>query len=68
MSKKARYDGPHSAVIVEVLPGKTVEVERGHQLPTEIDGENVPASVRDGLLETPDWSEVAAPSTTKEKS
>ena len=65
MSKKARYDGPHPAVIVEVLPRVTDEVEQGHQLPTEVDGENVPASVRDGLLETNDWSEVAAPSTTK---
>ena len=66
MSKRARYDGPYPAVIVEVLPGQTVEVQQGHQLPTEIEGEAVPATVRDGLLSTNDWSEVTAP--VKEKS
>lgn len=67
MPKRARYDGGHPAVIVEVLPGKTVTVEQGHQLPTELDGEQVPASVRDGLLETNDWSEVDAPAPTPKK-
>jgi hypothetical protein len=64
VSKRARYDGPYTAVDVHLPDGEIVTVERGHQLPAE-----VPATVRDELLARPDWSEVqqSAPSSTAKK-
>jgi hypothetical protein len=62
--KKARYDGPSGTgvdVQVSYPTGEVrwVHVDQGHQLPTELeDGAKVPASVRDSLLATVDWSEV----------
>lgn len=62
--KRARYDGPSGTGVdipVELENGETrfVHVDQGAQLPTEIDGTPVRASVRDALLEQKDtWSEV----------
>jgi hypothetical protein len=70
MRKRARYDGPHTSVLVfpwGSLDGRHVEVERGHQLPTEIDGESVPAAVRDELIARQDWSEVQHNTSPPEK-
>lgn len=70
MSKRARYDGPHDAV--EVWPhghtGPSITVERGHLLPTDDDqGNPIPASFRDSLLEQVDvWSEVDQSTKKKE--
>lgn len=66
MSKRARYDGPFDEVRVAVLNQgdpyreKLVTVKRGHLLPEQTDdGEAVPASVRDDLIDNhPDFSEV----------
>jgi hypothetical protein len=66
MTKRAKYNGPHDEVRVAVLnqgdvyTEKYVTVVRGGLLPTETDdGENVPASVRDDLIQNnPDFSEV----------
>lgn len=58
--KRARYDGPHTAVTVQI-PDSTIspfDVERGHLLPTEVDGQSIPAKVRDDLLSRQDWTEV----------
>jgi hypothetical protein len=65
MSRRARYDGPSTAVEVYLPDGRVVEVERGHLLPTEVEGEAVPAAVRDELLERADWSEVDQSSSKK---
>lgn len=59
MSKRARYDGAHEAVDVHYPPDapidqqESVTVKRGGLLPDE-----VPAKVRDELLQREDWSEV----------
>jgi hypothetical protein len=69
--KRARYDGPHAAV--EVWPhgytGPSITVENGHLLPTEDNqGNPIPASFRDSLLEQADaWSEVDQSSTKKKE-
>lgn len=61
MAKRARYDGPHPLVFVEVEgEPKPIAVERGHLLPAE-----VAASVRDSLLEQDDWSSVDQPTGPK---
>ncbi len=56
--KRARYDGPFSAVVVDLQDGRYATVERGHLLPTEVDGRPVRAAIRDNLLAQQDWSEV----------
>lgn len=58
MSKRARYDGPHSEVLVfdgqnDVYAQPVAKVKRGGLLP-----QDVPARVRDELLAGDDWSEV----------
>lgn len=60
MSQRAKYVGPHDEVEVFLPNGKTVTVAQGHQLPTEDnDGDPIPASVRDSLLEQADaWTGV----------
>jgi hypothetical protein len=56
--KRARYDGP-SGTGVDVAyttnegEDKSVHVDPGHQLP-----DDVPAKLRDSLLEQAGWSEV----------
>lgn len=55
--KRARYDGPHTAVVIDPN-GLNITVERGHLLPVEHNGENVPAKLRDELLARDDWTEV----------
>ena len=70
MPERAKYVGPHDAVEVFLPNGRTVVVENGHQLPTEDDaGENIPAAVRDNLLEQETWSRVSqsTPSSTKKE-
>lgn len=73
MSKRARYDGP-GKVFVSLDEGDVnkfrpnekdpkrangVYVENGQLLPEETPaGDNIPAKIRDDLLNTPDWSEV----------
>jgi hypothetical protein len=61
--KRARYDGPSGTgvdVPVELDNGevRNVHVDQGSQLPTELDGQPIKASVRDALLLQEDWSEV----------
>lgn len=62
--KKARYDGPSGTgvdVVISLPDGQQryVHVDQGHQLPTQLeDGTTIPASERDKLTETDDWSEV----------
>lgn len=51
--KRARYDGPSMAVEVQIPDAEPVAVQRGHLLP-----DDVPAKIRDELLERPDWAEV----------
>lgn len=60
--KRARYDGPSMAVEVQIprsgdeaefYSADSVIVPRGHLLP-----DDVPAKIRDELLERPDWAEV----------
>lgn len=63
MTKRARWDGPHT-VEVRLTDGRVATLEPSHLLPTEIDGEPVPASVRDDLLSREDWSEVDQSSTS----
>jgi hypothetical protein len=64
MSKRARYDGPSEVGVslnVPLADGQTVpiQVERGHLLPEELDGQRVPAAFRDSLLEQKaNWSAV----------
>jgi hypothetical protein len=57
MAKRARYDGPSPVVYVDYLDDdngpQQIAVERGHLLPAE-----VPAKVRDSLLEQDTWSSV----------
>lgn len=60
MSRRARYDGPFPEVVVGANPGEDGyigTVKRGGLLPKD-----APASVRDSLLSTEDWTEVADPS------
>ena len=62
MSKRARYDGPNPVYVIpdEGDLSRSVEpilVEPGHLLPAD-----VPAKVRDDLLRSADWTEVADPS------
>ena len=68
MSKRARYDGPHDEVLVDLSEGDInrigvdyVTVKRGGLLPAE-----VPAKIRDELLSNPDWSPVEQASGKKE--
>jgi hypothetical protein len=62
--KRAKYTGPSGTGVDLIVPlangeSRSVHVEQGHQLPTEIDGQAVPASFRDELLKQEDnWSEV----------
>lgn len=74
MAKRARYDGPHPGVHVEVAgtydengvlvkEGAEFYVERGHLLP-----DDVPAETRDNLLDTDDWSEVKQQTTQSSQS
>lgn len=58
MPDRARYDGPHTAVDVPLGNGKYVTVEQGHLLPEEHDGEPVPASLRDQLINQ-GWAKVS---------
>lgn len=59
--KRARYDGPSEAVEVQIPHDtegefygvESVTVPRGHLLP-----DDVPAKIRDELLQRPDWAEV----------
>ncbi len=67
MADRAKYDGPFPAVDVELPSGKLVTVERGHLLPNEHEGENVPATLRDDLLSREDWKAVADPSARKKE-
>ena len=66
MSKRARFDGPHDAV--HIFHPETNEhldtVQRGGLLSAD-----VPAAIRDELLQRDNWSEVqqATPKTTEEK-
>lgn len=67
--KRARYDGPSLAVEVQIPDVPAFAVERGHLLPLDVDGVNVPAKVRDELTARPDWSEVEQnpPSTKRDE-
>jgi hypothetical protein len=62
--KKARYDGPSGTgvdVLITFPDGQTrwIHVDQGHQLPAEMeDGPPIPASERDRLLATDDWTAV----------
>lgn len=64
--KKARYDGPSGTgvdVLITLPDGQMryVHVDQGHQLPTQMDdGTTIPASERDRLLKSDDWTEVEA--------
>jgi len=64
VSKRARYDGPGSVRVFLGEPGDIfdtnfVELKHGEWLPeTDKNGDPVKASVRNSLLEGPDWSEV----------
>jgi hypothetical protein len=68
MTKRARYDGPHEAVLIfdseaSVEAPPLAEVQRGGLLPAD-----VPARIRDELLGRDNWSEVnQAESTAKTK-
>lgn len=61
--KRAAYRGPSGTGVdltgVELANGelRSVHVEQGAQLPTEIDGVRVSAAYRDRLLEQEDWHE-----------
>lgn len=61
--KRAVYRGPSGTgvdVIVELDNGefRSVHVDQGAQLPTDIDGQKISAKFRDSLLEQDAWSEV----------
>jgi hypothetical protein len=64
MTKRARYDGP--GPINVFAPEDTyltdpiaVNLESGQLLPTEtVNGDPVPAKLRDELLKSDDWTEV----------
>jgi hypothetical protein len=63
MSKRARYAGPSGTGVELTVPLddgqiKSVHIEHGHQLPTEIAGQPVSAAFRDQLLAQDDWAEV----------
>lgn len=69
MTKRARYDGPHTEVAVfdpqaedGVFAGPVAIVQKGHWLP-----DDVPARIRDELLAGEDWSEVNQPDQTAKK-
>jgi hypothetical protein len=61
VSKRARYDGPYTEVVVHWPPGETAETEdkqswtvkQGGLLPAE-----APAKLRDELTASEFWSEV----------
>lgn len=58
MPIRAKYVGPHEAVLVVPpdSPRPIATVKRNGLLPAD-----VPAAIRDGLLETEDWKEVKDP-------
>jgi hypothetical protein len=62
--KKARYVGGYRPGVEVTFHDEndiphTITVDYNHELPHELeDGTAVPASVRDGLLASDDWSEV----------
>ena len=61
--KRAVYRGPSGTGVdltLELDNGefRSVHVDQGAQLPTEVDGQPIKASVRDSLLQQDDWSEV----------
>jgi hypothetical protein len=62
--KRAKYIGASGTGVDLIVPlangeERSIHVDQGHQLPTEIDGQPVPASFRDELLKQEDnWSEV----------
>lgn len=62
-TKRAKYVGPYEEVFVElnsadVYDTRSVTVKNGGLLPLEDEnGEPVPASLRDELLQRDDWSE-----------
>lgn len=62
--RRAAYRGPSLTGVDLTVPlangeYRSVHVEHGAQLPTEIDGVAVPATYRDSLLQQEDnWSEV----------
>jgi len=63
--RRARYVGHPDGVDLNAIPvgteGETrrAHIQHGGELPSEIDGQKVPASFRDSLLEQKDqWTEV----------
>jgi hypothetical protein len=69
---KARYVGSSEGVSLTVPvdaegePDRHVFVPHGGELPTEVDGFNVPASFRDSLLEQKDnWTQVKRKASAK---
>jgi hypothetical protein len=69
---KARYVGNSEGVSLSVPvdeegePNRQITVVHGGELPTEIDGFNVPASFRDSLLEQKDnWTQVKRKASAK---
>lgn len=71
--KRARYDGPSGTGVDLTVPlengeSRPVHVDQGQQLPSSIDGQRVPASFRDSLLEQDDWSEVKQATGSETKS
>lgn len=62
--KRARYTGHPDGVELSVPVGnagefRNIHIPHGGELPTEIDGQKVPAQFRDSLLEQKDnWTDV----------
>jgi hypothetical protein len=71
MTKRAKYEGPGSVRVFLGEPGDVydtnfVELKHGEWLPTEDkNGDPVKASIRNQLLESPDWTEVSQPAPSK---
>lgn len=69
MAIRAKYVGPHDAVVVSLPNQQEVEVVRNGLLPLESpDGSEVPIDIRDGLLEQSDvWSKVQQKTDSQKK-
>jgi hypothetical protein len=72
MADRARYDGAYEEVAVydpETGNQKCVAiVKRGGLLPKEtLDGDAMPARIRDSLIDNGEWAAVADPSGAKKK-
>ena len=73
MTKRARYDGPSPINVFApedtyLVDPIAIDLQPGQLLPTEtVNGNAVPASIRDDLLKRDDWSEVDQADQSKKK-